>query len=407
MVPRRRAPRAPDPGLHPLERRGDGGPGQHAHRRHRRPPLHLRQLGRPLRGRLQPLLPGQGRRRRRRPGLLPGPRLAGHLRPGVRRGPAHRGPARQLPPRGGRCRPAQLPPPPLDARLLGVPHGVDGPRAPQRHLPGPRQPLPAPPPAGRHQRQPGVVLRGRRRDGRARVDRGPGGGRPRAPRQPDLRGQLQPAAPRRPGAGQRQDHPGARGPLPRGGLERHQGHLGVALGRAAGPRRRRRPPQQDEHHGRRRVPEVRHRVGRLHPRALLRPRPAAAQAGGAPDRRRAADPPPGRPRLPQALRRLQAGHRAAGRPHGDPGQDDQGLDARPRDRGPQRHPPDQEDDQGPAAGPARPPLPGRRDPRRGPRGRRPALLPAPRRLRGPRVPDGPAPGPGRARSPAGWCGRLR
>jgi pyruvate dehydrogenase E1 component len=48
---------------------------------------------------------------------------------------------------------------------------------------------------------------------------------------------------------------------------------GARVGRAAGPRRRRRAAQQDEHHRRRRVPEVRHRVRRLHPRALLRPRP--------------------------------------------------------------------------------------------------------------------------------------
>ena len=53
------------------------------------------------------------------------------------------------------------------------------------------------------------------------------------PRQPDLRHQLQPAAPRRPGARQRQDHPGARDQLPRRGLERHQDHLGLALGPAA------------------------------------------------------------------------------------------------------------------------------------------------------------------------------
>ena len=46
MVPRRRGPRAPHPGLHPLERRGDGGQGQQARRRHRRPPGHLR-LARP------------------------------------------------------------------------------------------------------------------------------------------------------------------------------------------------------------------------------------------------------------------------------------------------------------------------------------------------------------------------
>ena len=64
--------------------------------------------------------------------------------------------------------------------------------------------------------------------------------------------------------------------------------LGLEVGRAAGPRRRRRARQQDEHHRRRRVPEVRGRERRLHPRALLRPRPAAAQDGRAPLRRRPA-----------------------------------------------------------------------------------------------------------------------
>ena len=62
-------------------------------------------------------------------------------------------------------------------------------------------------------------------------------------------------------------------------------------------------------------------------------------------------PAPRRPRLPQALRRVQGRHREPrlGRADGDPVQDDQGLDARARHRGPQRHAPDQEDDQGPAA----------------------------------------------------------
>ena len=64
--------------------------------------------------------------------------------------------------------------------------------------------------------------------------------------------------------------------VPRRGLERHQGHLGSGVGRAARPRRRRRARQQDEHDRRRRVPEVRGRVRRVHPRALLRSRPAAA-----------------------------------------------------------------------------------------------------------------------------------
>ena len=53
----------------------------------------------------------------------------------------------------------------------------------------------------------------------------------RGARQPHLRRQLQPAAPRRPGPRQRQDHPGARVVLPRRRLERHQGGLGPRVGR--------------------------------------------------------------------------------------------------------------------------------------------------------------------------------
>ncbi len=86
--------------------------------------------------------------------------------------------------------------------------------------------------------------------------------------------------------------------------------------------------------------------------------------------------PRGRPRLPQALRRLQGGGRDHRPAHGHPGQDHQGLDPRPRDRGPQRHPPDQEDEQGAAAGAAGPPVPPGRDPRRGPRRRAAPVLPA-------------------------------
>ena len=68
----------------------------------------------------------------------------------------------------------------------------------------------------------------------------------RGPRQPDLRHQLQPAAARRPGPRQRQDHPGARGRVPRRRLERDQGDLGPRVGRAPRARRRRRARRADE-----------------------------------------------------------------------------------------------------------------------------------------------------------------
>ena len=174
---------------------------------------HLRERRQPLRGRLQPLLQGAGRRHRRRPDLLPGPRGAGHLRPRLPRGPADRGAPRPLPSRGAhaRRRALELPAPAAHARLLAVPDGEHGPRADRRGLPGALQPLPERARRGRHDRRPGVGVPRRRRDGRAGVDRRAVAGGPRGPRQPHVRRQLQPPAPRRPGARQREDHPGARG----------------------------------------------------------------------------------------------------------------------------------------------------------------------------------------------------
>ena len=142
VVPRRRVHRAPHPPLHALERGGDGDQGQQARRGHRRPPGHVRLVGQPLRGRLQPLLPGQGRRPRRRRRLHPGPRRPGRLRPRLPRGPADRGRPRPLPHGDRPHRPVELPAPAADAGVLGVPHGVDGPRPDQLDLPRPVQPLP-------------------------------------------------------------------------------------------------------------------------------------------------------------------------------------------------------------------------------------------------------------------------
>ncbi len=79
----------------------------------------------------------------------------------------------------------------------------------------------------------GLVLLRRRRDGRARVDGRAHDAGAREARQSRVRHQLQPAASRRAGARQRQDHPGTRSRLPRRRLERHQGAVGLALGSAA------------------------------------------------------------------------------------------------------------------------------------------------------------------------------
>ena len=111
-------------------------------------------------------------------------------------------------------------------------------------------------------------------------------GRPGEAGQPDLRRQLQPAAPRRPGARQREDHPGAGGRLPRRRLERHQGHLGLRLGPAAGRGQVRAAAQAHGGVRRRRVPGLQVQERRLRPRALLRQVPGAAGPGQGHDRRR-------------------------------------------------------------------------------------------------------------------------
>ena len=358
LVPRRRGHRAPDPRVHPVERGHHGLPGEPARHGRRRAHRHLR-LGRlALRGRLQPLLPRQGPRRGRRPGLLPGPRRARHLLPRLPRGPADRGAPRRLPP-GAQPHPgpALVPAPAADAGLLGVPDRVDGPRPDLGDLPGPVQQVHVQPRPRGHLALARVGLPRRRRDGRAGVARRAVHRRPRGAGQPHLRHQLQPAAARRPGARQRQDHPGARGHLPRRRLERHQGDLGPRLGPAAGPGRRRRAGQQDEHHPGRPVPDLLGRVRRVHPRELLRRRRAAAQDGRRHGRRPAAAALPRRPRLPQGLRGVQGAPRARRPADRDPRAHRQGLDPRQGLRGPQRHAPDEEAHQGRAQGVPRPAAP--------------------------------------------------
>ena len=105
--------------------------------------------------------------------------------------------------------------------------------------------------------------------------------------------------------------------------------------------------QQDEHHRRRRVPEVRGRVAA----------PTSASTSSAPTPACASmvehlsdDDLRNLPRGGHDYRKLYAAYKAAveheGAPDRHPRQDDQGLDARARLRGAQRHAPDQEDDEG-------------------------------------------------------------
>ena len=105
-------------------------------------------------------------------------------------------------------------------------------------------------------------------------------------------------------------------------------------------------------------------------------------------------------------RKLYAAYKAAvdarGPADGDPHPHHQGLDARRRLRGAQRHPPDEEADQGRAEGLPRPALPA--DPRRRPRRRPAAVLPPGPGLRRDRVHARAA---GRARRLAAQPGRAR
>ena len=276
VLPRRRGARAPHPAAGPLERGGDGAAGE------------------------QPVSRASAATSRRTPRRRPCTRsgfnhffkgkddagggdqvfFQGHAAPGIyaraflegRLSEDQLDHFRREVERQG---PELVPASPADAGLLGVPDRLDGPRPAVRRLPGAVQPLPGKPRDPRHERAARVGVPRRRRDGRARVDRRHLAGRARGPRQPHLRHQLQPAAPRRTGPRQRQGDPGARGPVPRRRLERDQGRVGPRVGRAAGARRRRRAGREDERDARRRVPEVLGVERRLRPRALLRRRTRA------------------------------------------------------------------------------------------------------------------------------------
>ena len=131
----------------PLERDGDGGPRQPDRRRHRRPHLDVRLGGHAVRSRLQPLLP----RARAMDGDGDQIYFQGHASPGIYARAFLEGRSRASSSRtsAASCSRAaglsSLSASLADAGLLGVPDGLDGPRADHGDLSGALQPLPGGP----------------------------------------------------------------------------------------------------------------------------------------------------------------------------------------------------------------------------------------------------------------------
>ena len=237
-----------------------------------------------------------------------------------------------------------------DAGLLAVPDRVHGAGADHGHLPGALHEIPARPRHRQHREPQDLVLRRRRRGRRTRDTRRHRHGRAREPRQPSVRGQLQPATPRRSGARQQQDHPGTGGEFPRCRLERAQGDLGQLLGPVAGARPSRALAQAHGRVRRRRLPDLQGARRRVCARAFLRQIPGDQGAGRELVGRRHLAPEPRRPRPAQGLRRLYRSHEPQGPTDGDSGQDREGLRHGRGRRGAEHHPSTEEDGHDLAAG---------------------------------------------------------
>ncbi len=255
-----------------------------AYRRTGRPHRQLRQRGRSVRDGLQPFLPRAQREPRRRPGVLSAAQRARRVRARFSRRAFERarpacttGKSSRAPARGARGL-SQLPAPVADARLLAVPHRLDGHRADQLDLPRALHALPHAPPVARLRRPQSVGRVRRRRDGRAREHERAHAGRARGAGQPGVGGQLQPAAAGRPGARQRPHHRRAGKAVCRRGLERHQTGLGQRLGRPVCPRPHRRADPRVCGHGGRPDADLRRQGRALQPRQLLRPERRARRA---------------------------------------------------------------------------------------------------------------------------------
>ncbi len=161
--------------LHALERHGHGGQGQPPSSGGRwRPGRSHRFLcvaGQPVRCGLQPLLACRVREPRWRLPFHPGSCVAWRLCPCVPGRPLVGGAVAELPPGGGWQGALQLPAPQADARVLAVPHGVDGPGPADGDLPGALPEVPARPGHRQHREPQSLGVLWRRRNGRGRVAR--------------------------------------------------------------------------------------------------------------------------------------------------------------------------------------------------------------------------------------------
>ena len=252
---------------------------------------------------------------------------------------------------------SSYPHPRLMPRLLGVPHGLDGPGRAQLDLPGPVQPLPAQP---RHQgHQPAAASTRSSVTARwASPSRSARSAWPRARSSTTSRSSstaTSSSSTARSAATARSSRSWSRTSAGAG-----WNVIKVVWGREWDALLAQDVDgalvNQMNKHPRRPVPDLLGRVRRLHPRALLRCRRAAAQDGRGHERPRDRAAAARRPRLPQGVRRLRRrveARRAADR---DPRPHHQGLDDR-RPGGQERHPPDEEAERRDAQGVPRPARP--------------------------------------------------
>ena len=295
-----------------LECAGHGGARQQNSGRHRRTYFDFRLRRHAVRSRLQSFLSRANRKRRPRCRLFPGTRRSRNLFPRLSRRPHSEREAAKLPSRTeARRRPEFLSPPVAHARLLGVSDRFDGTGSDSGDLSRALHQVSGESRTQAVDRRQGLGVSGRRRNGRTGIAGLDHAGLARKARQPDLRGELQPAAARRPGARQRKNHSGTGSDFPRRGMERHQMHLGLRLGQPDSERPRRPAGPALGRNQRRAISEIFCRERSVLPAEPIRQRSPPAEDGRTSFRRATGAHAAGRARSHQSSRRVPR----RGRPH--------------------------------------------------------------------------------------------